>query len=131
MTTEVRDDGRMPTSVDVEDGRVVVYLNGAQAVMALARQVSVPLAQVRSVTAVPDGGSVDLGWRVGGTAIPRRLRFGRFRSPRRGRAFAAVYCGQPAVVIETTGGDWDRIVITVPDAEAVAARVQRELPATG
>lgn len=114
----------MPTTLDLQDDRVVVRLTGAQAVMALARQVSVPLAEIREVTSVPDGWSVDLGWRVGGTTISRRLRFGRFRSRSGGRAFAAVYCGQPAVVIQTIGGDWDRIVVTVPGAEAIAARLR-------
>ncbi|HEU4974142.1 MAG TPA: hypothetical protein VFT50_03570 [Baekduia sp.] len=115
----------MPTTLDVEDDRVVVHLSGPQAVMALARQVSVPLGDVRSVSTVPDGGAVDVGWRVGGTAIPRRLRFGRFRKWRGGpRTFAAVYCGHPAVVIETTGGDWDRVVVTVDDADAAVRRVR-------
>jgi hypothetical protein len=113
----------MPT-LDVEDGRVVVRFTARQAIMALARQVSVPVADVRSVTVVADGWDVDLGWRVGGTGIPRRLAFGRFRKRNGGRTFAALYFGSPAVVIETSGGDWDRLVIAVDDAEAAAASVR-------
>ena len=110
--------------LDVEDGRVVVRLSGGQALMALARQVSVPVAAVRSVEVVPDGWTLDLGWRVGGTGVPRRLAFGRFRKRGGGRTFAALYCGEPAVVIETTGGDWDRLAIAVDDADAAAAQVR-------
>jgi hypothetical protein len=113
----------MPT-LDVQDDRVVVLFSGRQAVMALARQVSVAVADIRDVTVVPDGCDVDLGWRVGGTGIPRRLAFGRFR--RRGgiRTFAAVYCGTPALVIETGGGDWDRLVVTLDDVPSAAQQVR-------
>jgi hypothetical protein len=112
-------------TLDVEDGRVVVRFQGRQAVMALARQVSVPIADVTSVEVVPDGWEVDLGLRVGGTGIPRRLAFGRFRKRGGRRTFAALYCGEPAVVIETNGGDWDRLAITVEgDQEAAAAQVR-------
>lgn len=108
----------------VDGDRVVASFSGRQAVMALARTVSVPLQDVRAVTVVPDGWDVDLGLRVGGTGIPRRLAFGRFR--RRGgvRTFAALYCGRPAVVVETTGGDWDRLAIAVDDPERVASEIR-------
>ena len=112
------------TTVDVEDGKVVARLSGRHAVMGLARLVSVPLDLVRSAIAVDDGFDVDLGWRVGGTGIPRRLAFGRFR--KKGvRTFAAVYCGQPALVVETSGGDWDRLVISADDAGGLAERVRQ------
>jgi hypothetical protein len=113
----------MPT-LDVQDGRVVVQFSGRQAMMALARQVSVPLTDIRDVSVVEDGCDVELGWRVGGTGIPRRLAFGRFR--RRGgiRTFAAVYCGTPALVIETAGGDWDRLVLTLDDVPSAVAQVR-------
>jgi hypothetical protein len=113
----------MPT-LDVQDDRVVVLFSGRQAVMALARQVSVPVGDISAVSIVSDGCDIDLGLRVGGTGIPRRLAFGRFR--RRGgiRTFAAVYCGTPALVIETSGGDWDRLVLTLEDVPAAAAEVR-------
>jgi hypothetical protein len=113
----------MPT-LDVQDGRLVVHFSGRQAVMALARQVSVPVAEVRAVSVVPDGCDVELGLRVGGTGIPRRLAFGRFRRRGGTRTFAAVYCGTPALVIETTGGDWDRLVLTLDDVPSAAAQVR-------
>jgi hypothetical protein len=110
-------------TVEIEGDRVVAHFPGYQALMALARQVAVPVADVRTVEVVPDGWDVKLGWRVGGTSIPRRLAFGRFR--RKGvRTFAGVYCGQPALVIETAGGDWDRIAIAVDEPERVAAAVR-------
>jgi hypothetical protein len=114
----------MPT-LDVRDGRVVVLFSGRQAVMALARQVSVPVGDISAVSIVSDGCDIDLGFRVGGTGIPRRLAFGRFR--RRGgiRTFAAVYCGTPALVIEASGGDWDRLVLTLDDVPTAAAQVRR------
>jgi hypothetical protein len=113
------------SSLEVEDDRIVLRLSAVQSVMGLARQVSVPLTSVTSVSVVPDGLALDLGLRVGGTGIPRRLAFGRFRKSRGGgRTFAAVYGGQPAVVIETSGGDWDRVAACVADPEADAASVR-------
>jgi hypothetical protein len=109
----------------VEDDRVVVSLSGLQSVMGLARQVSVPLRDITGVRVIADGlDDLDLGFRVGGTGIPRRLAFGRYRKFRGPRTFAALYAGQPAIVIETSGGDWDRIAVAVDDAEADAARVR-------
>jgi hypothetical protein len=113
----------MPT-LAVDGDRILVDLPGRQAVMAFARSVSVPLKDVRSVEVVPNGWDVDLGFRVGGTGIPRRLAFGRFRKRGGGRTFAAIYCGEPALVIETTGGDWDRLVLALDDNEEAAARVR-------
>lgn len=114
----------MSMTLDLRDDRVVVCLSGFSAVMALARQVAVPLTELRSVSVVPDASDLDLGWRVGGTAIPRRLRFGRFRSRRGGRTFAATYCGEPALVLETAGGDWDRVAVMVDDPEGNAERIR-------
>lgn len=116
---------RMPT-LDIDGDRVVAYMSGRQAVMALARQVSVPAASVASVEVVEDGADVDLGWRVGGTSIPRRLWFGRYRRRGRGRTFAAVYAGQPAVVVRTKAGeaDWDKLVLTLDDARGAAETIR-------
>jgi hypothetical protein len=112
-------------SLQLEDDRVVLCLSRGQSVMGLARQVSVPLSTITSVTVVPDGLALDLGWRVGGTGIPRRLAIGRFHKFRGGpRTFAAVYAGQPAVVIETSGGDWDRLAACVENPEDEAAAVR-------
>jgi hypothetical protein len=113
------------SSLRVEDDRVVLCLSRAEAVMGLARQVSAPLSAITSVSVVPDGLALDLGWRVGGTGIPRRLAVGRFRKFRGGqRTFAVLYAGQPAIVIESSGGDWDRIAASVEDPEADAARIR-------
>lgn len=114
----------MSMTLDLRDDRVVVCLSGFSAVMALARQVAVPLKELRSVSVVADSSDLDLGWRVGGTAIPRRLRFGRFRSRKGGRTFAATYCGQPALVLQTAGGDWDRVAVMVDDPEGSAERIR-------
>jgi hypothetical protein len=116
---------QMPT-LDIEGDRVVIHLSRGQAVMALARQVSVPSAAVASVEVVEDGADVDLGWRVGGTSIPRRLWFGRFRRRGKGRTFAAVYAGQPAVVVRTKPGetDWDKLVLSLEDARDAAETIR-------
>jgi hypothetical protein len=114
----------MPSLI-VDGERVVVCLSGLQSVMGLARQVSVPVADITRVSVVADGlADLDLGLRVGGTGIPRRLAFGRYRTFRGPRTFAALYAGRPALVIETTGGDWDRIAVATDDADGDAARVR-------
>src|SRR4051812_50175331 len=107
-------------TLEVDNGRIVAQFAGRQAVMAIARQVSVPVADVTSVTVVPDGWDLDLGVRVGGTGIPRRLAFGRYRRRGGGRTFAAIYCGEPALVIETSGGDWGRVGLALGDKGGAA-----------
>jgi hypothetical protein len=114
-------------SLLVDGDRVVVSLTGLEAVMGLARQVSVPLGDITSVSTVPDGfdADLDLGLRVGGAGVPRRLAFGRYRKLRGGaRTFAALYARQPALIIETSGGDWDRLAISTADPDGDAARVR-------
>ncbi|WP_205698917.1 hypothetical protein [Conexibacter sp. SYSU D00693] len=110
------------TTLEVEGERVVVRFSGRHAVMALARSVSVPLASVRSATVVPDSWQVRVGWRLGGTFLPRRLAFGRFRKGQV-RTFAAMYAGEPAVLLELEGDHWDRLCIAVEDAEAAVRRI--------
>jgi hypothetical protein len=113
----------MPT-LTIDGDRAVVCLSGLQSVMALARQVSVPVTAITGVEVVPDGGTVDLGWRVGGTSIPRRLWFGRFRRLGKGRTFAAVYAGEPALILRAAGADWDKLVLTVEDPQAAATTLR-------
>jgi hypothetical protein len=114
-------------SLLVDGDRVVVSLTGLEAVMGLARQVSVPVGDVTAVRVVADGlgDDLDLGVRVGGTGVPRRLKFGRFRKFRSGkRTFAALYGGQPAVIVDTSGGDWDRLAIASEHAESDATSIR-------
>ena len=113
----------MPT-LAVQDERVVVHFSGRQAMMALVREVSVPVGDITAVSVVDNGCDIDLGRRVGGAGIPRRLAFGRFRQGK-SRTFAAVYCGTPALVIDTAGGDWDRLVLTLDDVPSAAAQVRK------
>jgi hypothetical protein len=114
----------MPT-LAVQDDQVVVLFSGRQAVMALVRQVSVPVRDITAVSVVDNGCDIELGLRVGGTGIPRRLAFGRYRRRGGARTFAAVYCGTPALVIDTAGGYWDRLVLTLDDVPSAAAQVRQ------
>src|SRR4051812_31038884 len=114
-------------SLLVDGDRVVVSLTTLQSVMGLAREVSVPVSSITGVHVVADGlADLDLGLRVGGAGVPRRLAVGRYRKFRgaRNRTFAALYAGQPALVIETSGGDWDRLAIALDEPEADAQRVR-------
>ncbi len=111
------------TTVDVEDDRVVIRLSGRHAVMALARQLTVPVSAVRDARVERDGWNIDLGWRVGGTSVPRRLAFGRFRN-KGVRTFAALYAGEPAVVLELEGDHWNRVAVAVEDAEAAVRSIR-------
>lgn len=111
------------TTVDVEEGRVVVRFTGRHAIMALARSLAIPVADVRAVSVVPNGWDLELGRRVGGTGLPGRLAFGRFRDGGV-RTFAAIYSGQPALLIETHGNHWNRVVLALDDPEDAAQRVR-------
>jgi hypothetical protein len=64
------------------------------------------------------------GLRAPGTAIPRLVALGQFRT-RRSRDFVAAYRHRPAVVIQLQGAKFNRVIVSVNDPEAVAANLRQ------
>jgi hypothetical protein len=103
-----------------EGTNVVVRLEPLEALAAWRREVRVPIACLRMVH-VEESPLPGLSlFRLPGMAWPGRFAIGS--CGRRGqREFVAVRAGQAAVVLDAEGGNWRRVVVSRPDAVAVAA----------
>jgi hypothetical protein len=107
----------------IEDGEVVVALSRWEKVSAVHGDVRVPLSSVEdvSVSAQPFG---ELrGLRAPGAGWPRGIALGTWRY-RGGKDFAALYRRRPAVIVGLRDAGFERLLISVDDAEAVAARIR-------
>jgi hypothetical protein len=86
-----------------------------------------PLASVTSVRAVDDPWAELRGLRAPGTGLPGVIAVGTRRGSF-GKDFAAVHGKGPAVVVEFTGQEFQRWILTVDDPAAVVARVSGASP---
>jgi hypothetical protein len=106
----------------VEGDDITVRLNPLEKLGALRGNPRVPRSAVR-VARVSDRPWSELrGIRAPGTGIPGVISLGTRRGGG-GRDFAAVYRNRPVVVVELEGAVFDRLVVTVDDPAAVAARL--------
>src|ERR1700751_4732366 len=104
----------------VDDNVVTVSLSGIEKAEALHGDVSVPRAAVVSARAVPNGMEEVHGLRMPGTGLPGVIMVGTWREAER-VTFAACHGRRPAVVLELTGQQYDRFVVTVENPGEVAA----------
>jgi hypothetical protein len=116
-------------SVTIEDRELRVRLGGLDGLLALKREVAVPLEHVVSASVMPRQ-SVPAGegtWlRAPGTHIPGLVRHGSYgREPH--REFWAVFRPELVLVIEANAGDYERIVLGVRSPERAAAEITRRL----
>jgi hypothetical protein len=119
----------MSVSVTIVEGALRVRLGGVDRLLAIRSEVTVPLDRVVSAAAVPRD-SVPVGegtWlRAPGTHIPGLVRHGSYgREPH--RELWAVFRRDPVLVIETSGGDYARIVLGLPKPEERAAEIRNAL----
>ncbi len=113
-------------TVDVEGPDVVVRLSPLEKLGAMRGNVRVPLASVTDVRVSDDPWSELRGIRAPGTGIPGVISL----CTRRGAGttdFAAVYRHGPAVVVDTDGARFDRLVVSCADAEGRARRIAAAL----
>jgi hypothetical protein len=112
----------------IDDDALHVRLTTLEKLGALRGNITIPLRSVTAVRVSADPWSELRGIRAPGTGLPGVISL----CTRRGtgiRDFAAVYrrAGR-AVVVETGGAGFDRIVISRKDAEETAQRIRQSLP---
>jgi len=113
-----------------DKGDVVVSLNPLERLLAWRQEVRVPFAELKMVR-VEESPLAGLAcWRFPGLALPGAFAVGCARLPT-GREFAAAYAGTPAVVLDARGGRWQRVVVSDPDAVAIAADIAGALLGRG
>jgi hypothetical protein len=103
--------------IGYEGDELVVRLSWLEKLGALRGDVRVPRSSVRVVRATDQAWSELRGVRAPGTGWPGVIALGT----RRGgiRDFSAVYGHRPAVVVELQGAEFERLVVSVRDADEV------------
>lgn len=83
----------------------------------------VPISSVSEVRAVATAWPELRGIRAPGTGIPGVIAVGTRRG-QFGKDFAVVHGKGPAVVVELSDAGFQRLIVTVPDADEMAARIR-------
>jgi hypothetical protein len=110
-------------TLEIEGDELVVHVSGWQRVWAFHGDVRVPLSAVQAVD-VPDNVWLALrGWRSTGVAFPGKTALGKRRHGD-GWDFTAVSgTHDGAVRVSLNGGEFEQLLVSVPDAQAVAHTV--------
>ncbi len=103
----------------ISDDSVTVSLSSVEKVEALHGNVTVSRSSITAVSAVPDGLAEVHGLSAPGTRLQGVIMVGTWKH-RDGITFAVCHGERPAVVVDLVGEGYDRLVVTVDDAEEVA-----------
>lgn len=111
-------------NVVVRGDELRVELTWLEKLAALHGDISIPLSAVTGSEVVDRPVSAVTGMRAPGLAIPGRTKIGTWRAPGR-RIFAVARSRTPAVRIDLSGQKYDQLIVSLPDAAAVAAQLAR------
>lgn len=111
----------MPT-LELTPDTLIVRLSKVEKFFALHGDVHVPLHQVRGATEDSGFHREGLGIRLPGTDIPGVLKAGTFLNGA-DKQFVLLKRSLQPLVIELAGAKFARLVIGLPDARAIAARI--------
>ncbi|MER7283444.1 hypothetical protein ABT369_54390 [Dactylosporangium sp. NPDC000244] len=109
--------------VTVDNGNLVVEIEGLDKLWALKSRLAIPLANVRGATADPGIAREPKGIRAPGAHIPNVITAGTFHLDGE-KVFWDVHDPRKAVVIELADERYARLVIEVEDPRAVVALVE-------
>ncbi len=110
------------STVRIDPDTVEVRLTAGEKLGALHGDLRVPRSAIRRVEVVPDGLAAARGLRAPGLALPGRRKLGRWRS-RDGTQFVAVRRGEPALRLSLDGHRFAGMLVSTPDASALADRL--------
>ncbi|WP_433073065.1 hypothetical protein ACQP1P_24910 [Dactylosporangium sp. CA-052675] len=110
----------------VDNGTLVVEIEGLDKLWALKSRLAIPLANVRGATADPGIAREPKGIRAPGAHIPNVVTAGTFHLDGE-KVFWDVHDPRKAVVIELADERYARLVIEVDDPRAVVALVEHSI----
>jgi hypothetical protein len=114
------------TIVEVNNDRLDITLTGWDRVWCLKRQLSIPLAHVKSVEVQPRPRRSWKAVKFPGSYWPDKIQAGSFWSwDKHEWSFWNIRSGKNAVVIELDGERYKRLVLEVDDPERVVEMVKR------
>jgi hypothetical protein len=105
-----------------DGNELVLHLQPHEKAEGFHGDIRVPLSTVTSVRVVPDAWPELRGVRAPGTGLPNVIAVGTRRGSF-GKDFAAVHGKGPAVVVDLSGSEFGRLVVTTEEANAVAAAI--------
>jgi hypothetical protein len=107
----------------VDGNELVLHMHTLEKAEGFHGDIRLPLSAVDTVRLVDDPWPELRGIRAPGTGVPEVIAVGTRRGGF-GKDFAAVHGRGPAVVVELTGAEFGRLVVTSDDAPEVVARLQ-------
>ncbi|MBX9470412.1 hypothetical protein [Microcella sp.] len=117
-------------TVSLDATAITVRLTLLERVLAVHGSVTLPLHMMRSASSVPDGIAAVRGIRAPGLGVPWWAKIGTWR--RRGSRTLAVVRGRgPALHLQTSAGPISQVLVSTPEADALAQRVQAAIAGAG
>lgn len=107
-------------------GKLTVAMSRLERLGAVHGDLVIPLEQIISVRATTDAWSELRGLRAPGTGIPGTLMLGTCRGSF-GKDFCAVRGHGPGVIVDLTGAEFARVVVSDAQASITAERLRRLL----
>ena len=111
-------------TVSIDEGELVVDVEGMDKLWALKSRLTIPLANVRGATVDPGIVRQGKGLRVGGTHVPGVIVAGTFHDDGE-RVFWDVRDADKAVVIQLDDEHYARLVVEVPDPPATVDLIEQ------
>jgi len=106
----------------INDDTVTVQMSSMEKAEALHRDLTVPRSAITAVRVVSDGLNEVHGLKMPGSGIPGVIMVGTWIS-RDGNTFAVCHGSGPAIVINLTGQNYDRIVMTADNPEELTTKL--------
>ncbi len=108
--------------LQIEDPELVLRLSSVEKMEGLHGDVRVPLSAVTGARSVDDVWQELRGMRAPGTGVPGTLAVGTWRGGF-GKDFAVVHGHGPGVVVEVSGAEYARLLVSMADAEPIATHI--------
>ncbi len=109
--------------VTVEDGNLLIEVEGLDKLWALQSRLSIPLAHIRGAIPDPAIARDARGWRGPGTYVPGVVTAGTFHV-HGDRIFWDVHDASKALVIDLDNEDYRRLIIEVDDPQATTDAIE-------
>jgi hypothetical protein len=113
---------RVMAELKVDGNELVLHMHALEKAEGFHGDIRLPLSAVDSVRLVDDPWPELRGIRAPGTGVPNVIAVGTRRGGF-GKDFAAVHGRGPAVVVEVTGAEYGRLVVTCDGAPEVVTRL--------
>jgi hypothetical protein len=107
----------------ISDGSVTVQLSDWEKAEALHGDMTFPRSAITGVRVVSSSADEVPGMKLIGSGIPGALKVGTWADGKTGRTFAACHGNGPGLVIDLAGEHYDRVVMTLDNAEVLAGQL--------